>query len=57
MLAMIHVLVRDGLVDQAYVDEHTVGFPDLAEHVRGLDASARSPDLRRRPGHDRGARP
>jgi anaerobic selenocysteine-containing dehydrogenase len=33
MLAMIHVLVRDGLVDQRYVDDHTVGFPDLAAHV------------------------
>ena len=33
MLAMIHVLVRDGLVDQAYVDAHTVGFPELVAHV------------------------
>jgi anaerobic selenocysteine-containing dehydrogenase len=34
MLAMIHVLVRDGLVDQPYVDAHTVGYAALAEHVR-----------------------
>ena len=33
MLAMIHVLVRDGLVDQPYVDAHTVGFAELAAHV------------------------
>ncbi len=33
MLAMIHVLVRDGLVDQAYVDAHTVGYPELTAHV------------------------
>lgn len=33
MLAMMHVLVRDGLVDQPWVDEHTVGFPELAAHV------------------------
>jgi anaerobic selenocysteine-containing dehydrogenase len=34
MLAMIHVLARDGLVDQPYVDEHTVGFSELVDHVR-----------------------
>ena len=33
MLAMIHVLVRDGLVDRGWVDAHTVGFADLAAHV------------------------
>ena len=33
MLAMIHVLIRDGYIDQAYVDEHTVGFAELAAHV------------------------
>jgi len=33
ILAMIHVLVRDGLVDQAWVDDHTVGFDDLVAHV------------------------
>ena len=33
MLAMIHVLVRDELVDRAWVDEHTVGFAELADHV------------------------
>jgi anaerobic selenocysteine-containing dehydrogenase len=33
MLAMMHVLVRDGLVDREWVDDHTVGFDDLAAHV------------------------
>ena len=33
MLAMMHVLVRDGLVDQPWVDAHTVGFAELAAHV------------------------
>jgi anaerobic selenocysteine-containing dehydrogenase len=33
MLAMMHVLIRDGLVDQPWVDEHTVGFAPLADHV------------------------
>ncbi len=33
MLAMMHVLVRDGLVDREWVDAHTVGFDDLAAHV------------------------
>jgi anaerobic selenocysteine-containing dehydrogenase len=33
MLAMMHVLVRDDLVDRPYVDAHTVGFADLAAHV------------------------
>jgi anaerobic selenocysteine-containing dehydrogenase len=33
MLAMMHVLVRDGLVDRPYIDAHTVGFDELAAHV------------------------
>ncbi len=33
MLAMIHVLVRDGLVDTPWVEAHTLGFPELAAHV------------------------
>jgi anaerobic selenocysteine-containing dehydrogenase len=50
MLAMVHVLVRDGLVDREWVRAHTVGFDDLAAHaaewtperaaqVCGLDAA------------------
>ena len=33
MLAMMHVLIRDGLVDRPWVDEHTIGFAELADHV------------------------
>ena len=33
MLAMMHVLVRDGLVDLEYVNAHTLGFEQLAERV------------------------
>ena len=33
MLAMMHVLVRDNLVDHEWVAAHTVGFDDLAAHV------------------------
>lgn len=33
MLAMMHVLVRDGLTDAAYVAAHTHGFDELAAHV------------------------
>lgn len=34
MLGMLHVLIRDDLVDHDYVREHTTGFAALAEHVR-----------------------
>jgi anaerobic selenocysteine-containing dehydrogenase len=37
-LAMMHVIVAEGLVDRAFVTEHTVGFDALAAHV-----SAHSP--------------
>ena len=33
MLAMMHVLIRDGLVDTEWVAEHTLGYDDLAAHV------------------------
>ena len=35
MLAMMHVLVRDGLVDRDYVARHASGFDELAAHVAG----------------------
>ncbi len=34
MLGMLHVLIRDDLVDHDYVRQHTLGFDELAEHVR-----------------------
>ncbi len=48
MLAMMHVLVRDGLVDRTWVDAHTVGFDELAAHVADWTPRAGSRDLRRR---------
>lgn len=33
-LAMMHVIVRDGLVDQHYVTQYTVGYDALVERVR-----------------------
>ncbi len=33
MLAMMHVIIRDGLTDEAYVADHTLGFDELAEAV------------------------
>ncbi|HKY17064.1 MAG TPA: molybdopterin-dependent oxidoreductase, partial [Microthrixaceae bacterium] len=35
MLSMMHVLVRDDLIDHDYLDRHTVGFEQLAERVAG----------------------
>ena len=34
MLAVMHVLVRDGLVDHAYVERYASGFDDLVERAR-----------------------
>ncbi len=34
MLAMMHVLIRDDLVDHEWIRDHTVGYEALAEHVR-----------------------
>ena len=33
MLAMMHVLIRDGLIDQPWIDAHTTGFAELHDHV------------------------
>ncbi|HEX3177669.1 MAG TPA: molybdopterin oxidoreductase family protein [Methylomirabilota bacterium] len=34
-LAVMHVLVTEGLIDRDYVERATLGFADLAEHVKG----------------------
>ena len=34
---MIKVLIDEGLVDRAYVEAHTEGFPELAAHVAAYD--------------------
>jgi anaerobic selenocysteine-containing dehydrogenase len=33
-LAMMHVIIGEGLHDRAFVGQHTVGFDELAAHVR-----------------------
>lgn len=38
-MAMMHTIIGEGLVDQGYVDQHTVGFDELAER-----AGQRSPE-------------
>jgi anaerobic selenocysteine-containing dehydrogenase len=39
-LAMMHVMVRDGLVDRDYVNRHAVGFDALVERVRACSPAA-----------------
>ena len=39
-LAMMHVMVRDGLVDRDYVDRHAVGFDALVERVSAYSPAA-----------------
>ncbi len=34
MLAMMHILIRDDLIDRTWVDAHTTGFAELVDHVR-----------------------
>ena len=33
-LAMMHVIIAEGLHDVGFVEQHTLGFAELAEHVR-----------------------
>ena len=35
MLAMMHVLIRDGLVDTDWITAHALGFDELTAHVAG----------------------
>jgi anaerobic selenocysteine-containing dehydrogenase len=39
-LGMLKVIVEDGLYDQAFVDQWTVGFPELQEHLKGYSLEA-----------------
>jgi anaerobic selenocysteine-containing dehydrogenase len=36
-LGIMHVLIRDGLIDRDYVERHTLGFESLCERVRAYD--------------------
>ena len=33
-MAMIHTIIEEGLIDQDYVDNYTVGFKELAERAK-----------------------
>lgn len=39
ILSMLHVIIEEGLFDKTFVDEHTIGFRELIDHV-----SAYSPE-------------
>jgi anaerobic selenocysteine-containing dehydrogenase len=32
-LAMIHIVIKEGLIDRDYIDKHTLGFDELAERA------------------------
>ncbi len=55
-LGLMHVLIRDGLVDDDWIARHTIGFDALVERVAAFDAARRRDDLRHRRRHDRVAR-
>jgi anaerobic selenocysteine-containing dehydrogenase len=38
-LGLMHVLIRDGLIDRDYVERHTLGFEGLRERARAYDPS------------------
>ncbi len=42
-LAMMHVMIRDGLVDDEYVAEHSVGYAALVERARDYSPQQVSP--------------
>ncbi len=42
-LAVMHVLIGEGLVDREYVDRATIGYGKLAEHVRQYSPAAMAP--------------
>ncbi|QUP54737.1 molybdopterin-dependent oxidoreductase [Ralstonia syzygii] len=33
-LAMMHIIIKEGLIDRDYIDQHTLGFDELAERVQ-----------------------
>src|SRR5262249_44771144 len=37
LMGMLHVVLRDGLEDRAFIDAHTVGFDAVAESVKAWD--------------------
>jgi formate dehydrogenase major subunit len=41
--AMMHVIVTEGLVDQAFIDSRTIGYEDLRKNVEGYSPEAMAP--------------
>jgi len=39
-MAMMHVMIRDGLVDQDYVSQHAIGYDALVERARGYSPAS-----------------
>jgi assimilatory nitrate reductase catalytic subunit len=37
LMGLLHVILRDGLEDRAFIDEHTMGFDAVAESVKPYD--------------------
>src|SRR5262249_54161641 len=37
LMGMLHVIVRDGLVDRAFIDAHTTGFDEVAADAATYD--------------------
>ena len=35
-LAMMHVLISEDLIDRDFIEQHTTGFAELSQHVRGF---------------------
>ena len=45
-LAIIHVMIRDGIYDKDFVENYTVGFPELSERVREYTPEKAAPICR-----------
>ena len=43
MLALAHVLITDGLCDQAFLDRYTTGFDRLRAYILGNDGTPKTP--------------
>jgi anaerobic selenocysteine-containing dehydrogenase len=42
-LALMHVIIEDGLYDRKFVERHTVGFDELSRHVRAFSPAWAAP--------------
>jgi assimilatory nitrate reductase catalytic subunit len=57
LMAMLHVIIRDGLTDQAFIADHTTGFEKTAESVapwnprRAAEVAGVAPDAIERAAH------